>query len=169
MLGQDRLEKNSPKCLNRCGEIPSPRQTSTDKIHDCVMNSERSALVRGSDLRSGHSVHNTPGDTVGIACTRGSPLILPILASFGPSVLLIIPVLQVFRPPVLQYSQYSEHEMYSILRVYSEYEVYREHLCNTALSLRPFLCGSYMHAASGMSSWSMELLAFATRQFSVCI
>ena len=37
--------------------------------------------------------------------------------------MLILPVLAVFRRPALQYSQYSESEMYSILRVYSEYKV----------------------------------------------
>ena len=31
------------------GEMLSTRQTSIDKTNDCVMNSERSALVRGSD------------------------------------------------------------------------------------------------------------------------
>ena len=63
MLGQDRPEKNSAKCLIRSGEIPSPRETSIDKTNDCVMNSERGALVRGSDPPSGHSVHNTAGYT----------------------------------------------------------------------------------------------------------
>ena len=55
-------------------------------------------------------------DTAGTPCTRGSVLlILPVLAVFGRSVLLILAALAVFRPPVLQYSQYSEHETYSIL------------------------------------------------------
>ena len=63
MLGQDRPEKHSTKCSIRSGEIPSPRWTSIDKTNDCVMNSERGALVRGSDPPSGHSVHNTAGDT----------------------------------------------------------------------------------------------------------
>ena len=51
MLGKDRLEKNSAECLLplRSGEIPSPRQTSTDQTDDGVMNFERGALVRGSD------------------------------------------------------------------------------------------------------------------------
>ena len=49
MLGQDRLQKNSGGCLVRSGEIPSPPQTSIDRTNDCVMNSERSALVAGSD------------------------------------------------------------------------------------------------------------------------
>ena len=31
MLGQDRLDKNSAKCLIRSGEIPSPRQTTIGK------------------------------------------------------------------------------------------------------------------------------------------
>ena len=48
MLGQDRLEKSSAKCLIRSGEIPSPRQTSIDQTNDYVMKSERDALVRGS-------------------------------------------------------------------------------------------------------------------------
>ena len=56
-------EKISEKCLIRSGEIPSPRRTSIDKTNDCVMNSERGALVKGSDPPSGHSVHNTAGDT----------------------------------------------------------------------------------------------------------
>ena len=63
MLGQDRPEKNSAKCLIRSGEILSPRQTSIDKTNDCAMKSERVALVRGSNPPSGHSVHNTAGDT----------------------------------------------------------------------------------------------------------
>ena len=37
-------------------------------------------------------------------------------------------------------------------------------LCLTAFS-PSFSCISYMHAASGLVSWSMERLAFATRQF----
>ena len=49
VFGQDRLQQNSAGCLARSGEIPSPRQTSIDKTNDCVMNSERSALVGGSD------------------------------------------------------------------------------------------------------------------------
>ena len=58
-------------------------------------------------------------DTAGTACTRGSVmLILPALAVFGPLLLLIPPVLVVFRS-ILQYSQYSEYEVYSILREYS--------------------------------------------------
>ena len=48
--------------LVRSGEIPSPRQTSIDKTNDCVMKSERSALVRGSDPPSSHSVRKTAGD-----------------------------------------------------------------------------------------------------------
>ena len=63
ILGQDRPEKNSAKCFIRSGEIPSPRQTSIDKTNDCVMNSERGAIVRCSEPPSGHSVHNTAGDT----------------------------------------------------------------------------------------------------------
>ena len=47
----------------RSGEIPSPRQTSIDKTNDCVMNSERNALVRGSDPPKGHRVHTMSGDT----------------------------------------------------------------------------------------------------------
>ena len=63
MLGQDRLEKNSAKRLIRNGEIPSPWQTSIDKTNNCVMESERGALVRGSSAPpSGHSVHDTAGD-----------------------------------------------------------------------------------------------------------
>ena len=62
MLGQDRPDKNSAKCLIRSGGIASPRQASIDKSDDCVMKSERGALVRGSDPASGHSVHTTAGD-----------------------------------------------------------------------------------------------------------
>ena len=62
MFGQDRPEKNSAKRLIRSGEIPSPRQTSINKTNGFVMNSERGALIRGSDPPSGHSVHNTAGD-----------------------------------------------------------------------------------------------------------
>ena len=63
MLGQDRPENNSAKCLIRSGEIPSPRQTSIDKTKDCFMNSDRGALARGSNPPFGHSVHNTAGHT----------------------------------------------------------------------------------------------------------
>ena len=59
MLGQDRPEKNSGKCLIRSGDITSARQASVDKTNDSVMNYERGALVRGSDPPSGHSHHNT--------------------------------------------------------------------------------------------------------------
>ena len=37
----------------RSGEIPSPRQTWIDKTNDCVMKSERGALVSSSDRPSG--------------------------------------------------------------------------------------------------------------------
>ena len=37
-------------------------ELSIDKTNDCVINSERGALVRGSIPPSGHSVHNTAGD-----------------------------------------------------------------------------------------------------------
>ena len=60
ILGQNQPEKNSAKCFIRSGDIPSPRQTPMDKTNDCVMNSERGALVRGSDPLSEHIVH---GDT----------------------------------------------------------------------------------------------------------
>ena len=63
MLDRDQPEKNSTACIVRIGEIPSPRQTSIDKNNDCFMKSERGALVTGSDPLSGHSVHNTAGDT----------------------------------------------------------------------------------------------------------
>ena len=53
ILGQDGLGKTQAKGLIRSGEIPSPRQTSIDKNNDCVMKSERGALVRGSDPPSG--------------------------------------------------------------------------------------------------------------------
>ena len=49
MLGQYWLEKSSGRFWVRSGEIPSPWQTSIDKTNDCVMNSEQSAPVRGSD------------------------------------------------------------------------------------------------------------------------
>ena len=63
MLGRDRPEKNSAKCLIRSGEISSPLQTSVDKTVDCVMKPEPGALFRGSDPPSGQSVDNTAGDT----------------------------------------------------------------------------------------------------------
>ena len=62
IFGQDRLEKNSGKCLIRSGEIPGPRQTSVDKNNGSVMKSGRGALVSGSDSPSGHSAHSTAGD-----------------------------------------------------------------------------------------------------------
>ena len=65
ILGQDRPENNSAKCLMfvRSGEILSPGQTSIDKTNDCAMKSERGAPVRGSDPPSGHSsVHKTTGE-----------------------------------------------------------------------------------------------------------
>ena len=52
-LAQGRPDKSSAKCSFRSGEIPSPRQTSIDQSNDCVMTSERGALVRGSELPSG--------------------------------------------------------------------------------------------------------------------
>ena len=48
--------------LVRSGEIPSPGQTSSDKINDCAMKSERGAPVRGSDPPSGYSINKTTGD-----------------------------------------------------------------------------------------------------------
>ena len=55
-------------------------------------------------------------------------LILPVLAVFGLSVLPILPVLVVYRPPVPQHSQYPENKTWSMLRVYSEFQVYWAHL-----------------------------------------
>ena len=55
------LEKLS-QTLIRSGEVASPRQTSIDKTNDCLMKSERGALVRDSDPSSGHRVHKTTGD-----------------------------------------------------------------------------------------------------------
>ena len=64
-------------------------------------------------------------DTAILGVFRGPILrVLLALAVFGPSVLLILQVLRAFRPPVLQYSQYSEYAMYSILGVFLECEVY---------------------------------------------
>ena len=51
------------KVIVRSGEISGPRQTSMDEPNDCAMKCERGALARGSDPPSGHSVHNTAGDT----------------------------------------------------------------------------------------------------------
>ena len=62
MLGRGRLQENSGGCLVRSAEIPSPRQISTDKTNDCVMNYERGALVRGSDPPYGQRVHTMAGD-----------------------------------------------------------------------------------------------------------
>ena len=57
------VRKTQPnKGLIQSGEIPSPRQRSKDKTNDCVINSERGALVRGSDPPFGHGVHKTTGD-----------------------------------------------------------------------------------------------------------
>ena len=63
ILGQDRPENNSAKMFVRSVEILSPGQTSIDKTNDCAMNSERGALVRGSNPPYGHSVHITACDT----------------------------------------------------------------------------------------------------------
>ena len=70
MFGRDRPEKNSAECLIRSGEIRSPRQTSIGKNNDCAVNSERGALVRGSDPPSGYSVHKTTGDTWWVPARR---------------------------------------------------------------------------------------------------
>ena len=45
---------NSGPSLVRSGEIPSPRRASINNTNDCVMISERSALVRASDPPSSH-------------------------------------------------------------------------------------------------------------------
>lgn len=55
-------------------------------------------------------------------------LILPVLAGYVPSLLLVRSVLALIRPPVQQHSRYSEHELYLRLQVYSEYEAYWETL-----------------------------------------
>ena len=58
------MRKTQPKCWFEAARFrPSLPQTSIDKTSDCAMKSERGALVRGSDPPSGHSVHNTTGDT----------------------------------------------------------------------------------------------------------
>ena len=49
MLWQDGREKDSAIYLIRRGETPSPRLTSIDETNDCVMKSERGALVKGPD------------------------------------------------------------------------------------------------------------------------
>ena len=54
----------------RSGEIPSPGQTSSNKSIDCALKSERGAHVRGADPPSGHSVHNTVGDTWRVLARR---------------------------------------------------------------------------------------------------
>ena len=63
MLGQDRPEKNSAKCSFHSKRRDSESSTDIDKTSDCAMKAERGALVRGSDPPSGHSVHETAGDT----------------------------------------------------------------------------------------------------------
>ena len=62
MVGKIGLRKTQSKCSVQSGEIPSARQTTIDKTNDCVMKSERGALVRGSDPPSGHSDPGTAGD-----------------------------------------------------------------------------------------------------------
>ena len=75
--------------------------------------------------------------TAGTASTRAYVLIiLPVHPVFGPSVLLILPVLAIFRQPVLQYSQYSEYEICSMPRVYPEYELCCENLSVVYLTER---------------------------------
>ena len=74
-----------------------------------------------------------------LECCSISGSILSILKSarsFRPSVLLVLPVLAVLRPPVLQRPQYSQYDMYSILRVYLERKVQWEHLCSVLQSHR---------------------------------
>ena len=62
MLEQDRSEKPSAESIIRSGEIPSPRQTSIDKINGCAMKSERGALVTGSDPPFHHRAYTTAGN-----------------------------------------------------------------------------------------------------------
>ena len=62
----------------RSGEIPSPGQTSMDKTNDYAVKFERGALVRGSDLPFGHSVHKTTGDRWRAPARR---LIQPLLGA----------------------------------------------------------------------------------------
>ena len=59
------LSQKLANCLIRSGDIPSPGQKidRQDKHNDCVMNSARGALGRGSDPPFVHTVHNTAGDT----------------------------------------------------------------------------------------------------------
>lgn len=47
VLGRHRPEENPAKCLIRSGDVLSPRQTSIDNTNDCVMKSQRGALVIG--------------------------------------------------------------------------------------------------------------------------
>ena len=70
--------------------------------------------------------------TTGTACARVSVLlILPVLAVSGRSVRLTIPVVAVFWPSVLQYSQFSECGMYArYSQVYSRFVAHCR-LCNT--------------------------------------
>ena len=59
LSGTAHAARNPPQTL--VGD-PSPRQTSIGEKSDCVMKSERDALVRGSDPPKGHRVHTKTGD-----------------------------------------------------------------------------------------------------------
>ena len=61
-------------------------------------------------------------------------IILPVLPVFRPSVVLLFPVLVVFRTSVPQYSQYSQYERYSILVLYWASE-YTYGFCSAMLQL----------------------------------
>ena len=56
------IRTNLPRKKFQTSKKCRKNELSIDKTNDCVMNSERGALVRGSIPPSGHSVHNTAGD-----------------------------------------------------------------------------------------------------------
>ena len=61
ILGQDRPEKNSAKCLFEAARY---------RTNDGAMKSERGAPVRGSDPPSGHSVRASDTNTFGCCCVE---------------------------------------------------------------------------------------------------
>ena len=63
MLAKDRREKNSAKCYFEAARFRVRHKHRSTRKQRLRHESERGALVRGSDTPSGHSVHKTAGDT----------------------------------------------------------------------------------------------------------